>query len=136
MRILEDGREYQLASMKGTNDQSLVFFERTAGFLTNRQLHEEKAGERLPDYFFESMDIDPDADSDVRSSSPSDVTERDGTSVDEVVRVLIAQMNHYQKTVPCSENEEVIENLQRVQELFLERTSNRRMNNTFATLKK
>lgn len=135
MRSLEDGREYQLGSMQGTNDQSLVFFQRTARNLTNREFHEQEAGESLPDYFFTSQDMDPEGDSGISSADPAHQVEKDGTSVDEVIKVLIAQYNHYQDTVPCSENEEAIECLQRIQELQLERNSNRRVTGKFATLK-
>ena len=133
MRVLKEGREYQIGSMHGTEDQTITFFQRKPKNLTNRELHEEKAGEELPEYFFDAMGIDPDADSGVTSDS-SETEELDGTTVDELVKVLIAQFNHYQETVPCSENEESIEALKKIQALQMERVSNRRVNRTFATL--
>ena len=136
MLVIEDGREYQLGNMQGSKSQEIVFFQRTARLLTNRELHEEKAGQSLPDYFFETLGIDADKDSDVRSTNASDVEENDGTTVNEVVKVLTEQIKSYQRTVPCDENEEILECLQRIEELFLERASNRRLNHTFATLKK
>lgn len=135
MKVLREGREYQIGSMQGTEDQTVIFFQRKAKTLTNRELHEEKAGEELPDYFFEAMDIDPDADSGVQSNDFSETQELDGTTVEELVKVLVAQFKHYQENVPCSENEESLDCLNRILELQLERNSNRRVNRTFATLK-
>jgi len=137
MRIIKSGREYQLQSEQGSNDQIIKFFERTARFLTNRELHEEKAGESLPNYFFETLQLDPDADSTVKSTNPLDMVQNDGVSIKEVVNVLLAQFRSYDEAgLGCPENDASIEHLEGVLEQQMQRESNRRLNRTYATLLK
>ena len=137
MRTVESGREYQLQSEQGSNDQTIQFFQRTSRFLTNREVHENKAGEELPDYFFEVMGIDPDADSTEKSNNPMDMVQNDGVSVNEVVSVLIAHYKSFEEAgLSCPENEKSVEYLEGVLEQNMQRQSNRRLNRTYATLEK
>ena len=137
MRVLENGRVYELQSEQSSNDQVIEFFQRTSRFLTNREVHEEKAGEELPDYFFDAMNIDPDSDSTIKSSNPADMVQNDGVIIDEVVNVLIAQFKSYDNDgLGCPENTKSIEHLEGVLGEQMARRSNRKLEGTYATLTK
>ena len=127
MRIIEKGRSYQLDSMQGTNAQTVEFFQRKG--VTNREFHNARADEDLSDYFFEQMNIDPDG---LSNAAPSEI---DGTTPDELLKVLVAHYENFQDTVPCDENENIIVLLKDIQQEQKNRVLRRRDDGTFATLK-
>lgn len=112
MKVLQKGIKYLLGSIDGTNDQELVFMSKQS----NREFHEEKAGESLPDYFFEALDIDPDEVNLVQ----------DGTSNEEVLKVLIDRTETLNEKVHSDENEEALDHLRAALEAFRRRTAARR----------
>jgi len=134
MKNLEEGKTYQLGSIQGTNDQEINFFKKSTRKMTVREYHNEKAGETLPEYFFDALDIDPDDLTDKNSTDKNDLVTEDGTSIEEVLKVLLAQFNYYQNIVPCEQNVKSIEKIKEVLQLQQERNSERRISGTYSSL--
>ena len=134
MKNLEEGKIYLLGSIQGTNDQEIGFFKKSVRKMTVREYHNDKAGETLPEYFFDALDIDPDDITDVNSKDNDELVTEDGTSVEEVLKVLLAQFNYYQNIVPCEQNEESIKKVNEILQLQQERNSERRISGKYSSL--
>jgi len=112
MKSIKPGSVYVAGSIHGTKDQEIVFMDKQ----TNRQFHEEKAGLELPDYFFETIDVDPD----------DYAVTQDGTSNEELLKILIDRTEILNENVECSENTDAIYHMQQALDAFRSRTSDRR----------
>lgn len=135
MKVLEEGREYLVRSMKESDSQFIKFYQRKKDRvkLTEREYHESQAGEKLPNYFFEQIGVEPESSSGRFSDKKIEI-ELDGTTVDELLKVLISQFKYYQDNVPCEENDKSIEKLIEIQNLQRDRIRNRRIRGTFGSL--
>jgi len=115
MEELVPGVKYLARSINGSEDQEIVFMSKQS----NREFHENKAGHQLPDYFFEAMNVDPEEVNLVQ----------DGTSNEEIIKVLLCRTSYLNEKLPCDENEQAIYHLRQALESFRKRTADRKSRN-------
>lgn len=111
MKILKPGSKYLAGSINGTNDQEIIFMDKQS----NREFHEEEAGQELPDYFFKAMGVEPDEVS----------TTQDGTSNEELLKIIIDRTETLNEKVQSDENSDAIYHMQQALEAFRRRTADR-----------